>query len=278
VTSAVPPLCVVYLCWTPYGVENAHRFVDSYRAHPAGADHVLLTVFAGPDENRTPFYEAFAAVEHEVLDLGLGMDLAHYRTAVEHFPAHAYCFVNTVTEVLSDGWLGLMRTALASQGVGMVGSSGSYESPNAVRPGPLRRQRPGFENFPNPHLRTNGFAMERVLIEELDWPERMTRAETVALEGGSHSLTRQVQARGLQTLVVGRDAAYPPERWRQSRTFRAGEQENLLLADNRTRHYLEGGRVTRFGLRWLAWQFGRGAAQTGGPDSASISSSASASF
>ena len=42
----------------------------------------------------------------------------------------------------------------------MVGATGSYETPNAVRPGPLRRLRPGFERFPNPHLRTNGFAME----------------------------------------------------------------------------------------------------------------------
>lgn len=274
---AAPPLAVVYLSWTPYGVENARRFVDSYRAHPAGAEHVLLAVFAGPDQDRTPFYGAFAEIDHEVLDLGLGMDLAHYRTAVERFPADAYVFVNTVSEVLADDWLGLMARALAGEDVGMVGASGSYESPNSVRPGPLRRGRPGFENFPNPHLRTNGFGMERGLIEQLDWPTRMTREETVVLEGGSRSLTRQVRARGLQTLVVGRDGAYPPERWRQSRTFRVGRQENLLLGDNRTRHYLKGGRVTRFGLAWLAWQFGRGAAQAGGRGSVSASSSASAS-
>lgn len=266
-----PPFCLVYLSWTPYGIENARRFVDSYRAHPAGIEHRLLAVFAGPEEDRAPFHEAFAAVEHERLDLGLGMDLAHYRTAVERSPADAYCFVNTVTEVLADDWLGLMARALAGDGVGMVGTTGSYESPNAVRPGPLRRMRPGFEAFPNPHLRTNGFAMKRGLIEQLDWPSRMTRGQTVALEGGSRSLTRQVRGRGLQTLVVGRDGAYPPERWRQSRTFRHGEQANLLLGDNRTRHYLEGGRVARFGLAWLAWQFGRGAAQAGGSSSTSAS-------
>lgn len=267
----MPPLCLVYLSWTPYGVENARRFVDSYRAHPAGTEHRLLAVFAGPEEDRTAFHEAFAPVEHERLDLGLGMDLAHYRTAVDRFPATAYCFVNTVTEVLVDGWLEKMAVALAGEDVGMVGATGSYESPNAVRPGPLRRMRPGFESFPNPHLRTNGFAMERELIELIDWPAQMTREETVALEGSSRSLTRQVRARGLQTLIVGRDGAYPPERWRESRTFRVAEQENLLLGDNRTRHYLEGGRVTRFGLSWLAWQFGRGAAQAGGSSSASAS-------
>jgi hypothetical protein len=266
--SPTPQFCIVYLAWTPYGVDNARRFVDSYRAHPAGTEHTLLVVFAGPEEDRTPFREAFAAVDHERLDVGLGMDLAHYRTAVERFPANAYCFVNTVTEVLADGWLGLMADALAPVGVGMVGATGSYESPNAVRPGPLRRLRPGFESFPNPHLRTNGFALERGLIQELDWPARMTRDETVALEGGGRSLTRQVRSRGLRTMVVGRDGAYSPERWRESRTFRSGDQENLLLGDNRTRHYKDGGRMVRLGLAWLAWQFGRRAAQTGGGASA----------
>lgn len=263
---SLPPLCLAYLSWTPYGVEAARRFVASYRAHPAGTEHTLLAVFAGPEEDRSPFYAAFDAVEHERLNLGLGMDLAHYRTVVERFAAERYCFVNTVTEVLADDWLRLIGQALDSADVGMVGTCGSYETPNAVRPGPLRRLRPGFEAFPNPHLRTNGFALERSLIEELEWPTQMTREQTVALEGGGRSLTRQVRARGLQTLVVGRDGAYPPPCWRQSRTFRSGEQENLLLADNRTRHYQEGGRVTRFGLAWLAWQFGRGAAQTGGED------------
>jgi hypothetical protein len=130
-----------------------------------------------------------------------------------------------------------------------------------VRPGPLRRARPGHEPFPNPHLRTNAFALERKLLLSLDWPTNLTRLESVRLEGGTRSLTRQVRERGLEAVVVGRDGvAHPPEQWRQSRTFRSGEQENLLVGDNRTRHYQDGGRLTRYGLAWLAWggPFNRG--------------------
>jgi hypothetical protein len=228
------PLCLVYLSWTPYGLEPARRFVSSYRAHPAGTAHRLLVVFAGPDEDRGPWHQAFADVEHERLDVGLGIDLDHYRAAVDHLAAESYCFVNTVSEILADGWLGLLARALAEPGTGMVATTGSYESPNAVRPGPLRRLRPGHEPFPNPHLRTNGFALRRETILELEWPIGVDKLQAVALEGGSRSLTRQVRERGLETLVVGRDGAYPPPRWRQSRTFRSGEQENLLIADNRT--------------------------------------------
>lgn len=249
------PLCLVHLCWMPYGLEPARRFLESYRAHEAGAEHRLLVVFAGAAvADRTPWHRLFEAVEHERLDRGDGIDLDHYRTAVDEFEAERYCFLNTESVVLADAWLGLMARALAEPGVGMVGMTGSYETPNAVRPGPLRRLRPGHEAFPNPHLRTNGFALERELLVQLDWPTGLTKLGAVALEGGSGSLTRQVQARGLQALVVGRNGAYPPERWRQARTFRVGEQENLLVADNRTRHYQEGGRLTRAGLSWLAWQ------------------------
>jgi hypothetical protein len=248
-----PPLCLVYLSWTPYGLEPASRFLASYRAHPAGAPHRLLVAFAGPEEDRSPWQRLFAEIPHEELQLGLGMDLAHYRTAVERVAADRYCFLNTVSEALVEDWLGRLDRALCRPEVGMVGATGSYESPNAIRPGPLRRLRPGFEPFPNPHLRTNGFALERELILDLDWGTELTREETVMLEGGSRSLTRQVRERDLETLIVGRDGAYPPERWRESATFRRGEQPNLLVADNRTRHYQEGGPLVRRGLAWLAW-------------------------
>lgn len=253
-----PPLCVAYLAWTPYGIECAERFLASYRAHPAGTPHRLLLLLAGPEEDRSHWHRLFAAVPHEALEVGLGMDLGHYRAAVDQVVAERYCFLNTVTEPLVEGWLARMEEALLQPEVGMVGATGSYESPNAVRPGPLLRLRPGFEPFPNPHLRTNGFAMERELILQLDWGYDLTREQTVTLEGGSRSLTRQVRERGLEALVVGRDGTYPPDRWRASATFRSGEQANLLLADNRTRHYQEGGALTRRGLAWLAWHTWRG--------------------
>jgi len=253
------PLCLVYLAWTPYGVECAERFLAAYRARPAGTPHRLLLALAGPEEDRSPWRRLFTEVPHEPLELGLGMDLGHYRAAVDRVPAERYCFLNTVSEPLAEGWLAALERELLRPEVGMVGATGSYESPNAVRPGPLRRLRPGFEPFPNPHLRTNGFAMEREQILALRWGTDLTREQTVMLEGGRDSLTRQVRAGGLEALVVGRDGVgYPPGRWRESATFRSGEQANLLLADNRTRHYQEGGPLVRRGLTWLAWHTWRG--------------------
>lgn len=247
-------LCLVFLAWTPLGLEPVERFLAAYRRHPAGTEHQFVLLLAGPREDREPWRRIFASIQHEELEFGLGMDLDHYRAAVDRFVATRYCFVNTYSVPLVDEWLGHLERALVRPGVGMVGATGSHESPNAVRPGPLRRLRPGHEPFPNPHLRTNGFALERQLLLSLDWPTGLTKLEAVKLEAGRNSLTRQVQECGLETLVVGRDGvAYPPDRWRQSGTFRSGNQTNLLLADNRTRHYQEAGPLTRRGLAWLAW-------------------------
>jgi hypothetical protein len=249
-----PALCLFYLAWTPYGIEPAEKFVRSYCEHPAGTEHRLVLGLAGPDGDRDPWRRAFAAVEHEEIELGEGVDLHHYRAVADRIVADRYCFVNTVSTALAGGWLGNLEQALLVPGVGMVGTAGSYESPNAVRPGPLRRLRPGYESFPNPHLRTNGFALERELLLSLDWPLGVSREESLWLEAGTHSLSRQVRERGLATLVVGRDGiAYPPERWRESATFRSGDQANLLIADNRTRHYQQAGPLARRALAWLAW-------------------------
>lgn len=249
-----PALCLLYLAWTPYGIGPAERFVSSYREHPAGTEHRLVLGLAGPDGDRDPWRRAFEGVEHEEIELGEGVDLAHYRAAAERIVADRYCFVNTESAALADGWLGHLERALVAPGVGMVATTGSYESPHAVRPGPLRGLRPGYEPFPNPHLRSNGFALERELLLSLDWPAGMSREDSLGLEAGSNSFTRQVRERGLATLVVGRDGvAYPPERWFESATFRSGDQANLLLSDNRTRHYQNAGPLTRRALAWLAW-------------------------
>lgn len=251
-------LCLVYLLWAPLGPAAAARFADSHRAHPAGADHELVIALKGlaPGDDGAALLSPFADLEHTVLRVDDELvDLGTYREVLDRVDADRHCFVNTESVVLADGWLGHLERNLLREGVGMVATTGSYESPNTLRPGPLRRLRPGYEPFPNPALRTNGFAVERALALALDWPRVSERLDAVLLECGSASLTRQIRARGMETLVVGRDGAgYPVDRWRESRTFRSGGQANLLLADKRTRHWEQAGPLTRRALSWLAWR------------------------
>jgi hypothetical protein len=149
----------------------------------------------------------------------------------------------------------MLLEPLRDPGVGLTGSGGSHESLYSAAPFWLRRRRkPDFPPFPNAHLRTNGFALSRELALSLDWPPTRSKLDAWRLESGNRSITRQVLERGLQALVVGCDgAAYPPERWPQSATFRGGDQSNLLISDNRTQEYDQSDAARRRHLSAMTW-------------------------
>ncbi|HQR44233.1 MAG TPA: hypothetical protein PLX97_16165, partial [Gemmatales bacterium] len=87
------------------------------------------------------------------------------------------------------------------------------------------------------------------------WPSIVLSKQNAYLfENGKRNLTCKVLRMGLQVLVVGRDGrAYCKEDWLQSRTYRAGNQENLLVADNQTRLYAAADDQLRHRLTGAAW-------------------------
>jgi hypothetical protein len=249
---------VVYLFWGPLGIEPLVRFAASYRSHPAGRRHRLLVLLKGLESGVVAqrCRALIAELDAECVEVAAtGLDLDAYREAAQGVDADALCFLNTSSEILADGWLAVLGGALEQPGVGIVGSTGSYESILSSTPAPLRPLlRLRYPPFPNPHVRTNGFMLERDLMLNLRWPATTRKWIALALENGARSVTRQVTARGLLALVVGRDGScYEPERWHQSRTYRGGSQENLLIADNRTREYAEADPARRSVLARFAW-------------------------
>jgi hypothetical protein len=95
-----------------------------------------------------------------------------------------------------------------------------------------------FPEFPNPHIRTNAFMMDRMLFLDLCPSNMESKRETFEFESGISSLTALLLRRGLRSVVVGDDGVgYEIENWPKSRTFRLGQQENLLVADNQTRTF-----------------------------------------
>ena len=95
-----------------------------------------------------------------------------------------------------------------------------------------------FPEFPNPHIRTNAFMLARNLFLDLCPCKIESKNEAFEFESGSSSLTRLLQLRGLRAKIVGRDGVgYEVEDWLMSQTFRLGQQENLLVADNQTRMF-----------------------------------------
>jgi hypothetical protein len=251
-------ICVVYLAWAGAGLAAIERFATSLRAHPAGTDHTLLVAWKGYEDQGAlaQARRALNGIAHQDLTIAAtGLDLSSYRTVADEVSADAVCFLNTDSDILVDGWLGALSGHLSAPGVGLVGATGSYESQLTSAPLPLRLLRAGrYPPFPNPHMRTNAFMLRQATIRDLWWPAVARKRAAWELESGNRSLTRQLQARGLTALVVGRDGlGYPPERWRESRTFRVEDQPNLLVGDKRTRDYADAEPRARRALSERAW-------------------------
>jgi hypothetical protein len=247
---------VVHLVWAPLGPEPLRAFLRSYAAHPAGVEHELAVVLNGaggdgPQEarRRELLLAELADTEHRLISLERPvLDLEAYGEAARVLEHERLCFLNSYTTILAGRWLGHLADALAQPGVGLVGASASWESQAEWRRGRLRhrpqqllalaRARQDYPRFPNPHIRTSAFMLERARVLALGLTQLPDKRSTYLLESGPRSITRRVQAQGLRAVVVGRDGhIYDVEAWPESHTFRSGEQENLLIADNQTSDY-----------------------------------------
>ena len=95
-----------------------------------------------------------------------------------------------------------------------------------------------FPAFPNPHIRTNGFIVERLRLAPTQrWPVE-TKLDTCAFESGTNSLTAQLRRTGLSAMIVANDGkGYDVPDWSRSETFRLGTQSGLILTDNRSREF-----------------------------------------
>jgi hypothetical protein len=116
----------------------------------------------------------------------------------------------------------------------------------------------GFLNgvlpFPNPHIRTNAFIIEREVFLDLVPTSITTKNETYLFESGPTSLTRQILGLGRKAVVVGRDGRnYDIDQCQNSQTFRQGDQNNLLVKDNQSRHFQAADPATRRALTEMTW-------------------------
>jgi hypothetical protein len=260
VSSGGLEIAVVHLVWAPTGARELEEFLAAYRAHTAGVEHRLAVILNGFDGRGDPrlleVERILEGVDHEQVVMPHSvLDLSAYRYEAEETDAGLLCFLNSYSRPLVDGWLSQLAAPLSRPDVGLTGIGGSYESAYSAAPFWLRhRRRRDFDPFPNPHLRTNGFMLERELMLDLDWPPLDSKVAAWALESGKRSLSRQVWDRGLEVLVVGRDGrTYERDRWRESATFRSGGQRNLLIGDNRTLQYEEADLGMKHTLEQMAW-------------------------
>lgn len=116
------------------------------------------------------------------------------------------------------------------------------------------RYRYDYTRYPNPHIRTNAFMIERDRFLALEALSFRTKFGAYRFESGRRSLTRQIMEQNLKPIVVDqRGKIYNISEWKSSSTFWIDEQTNLIAADNQTRNYEKGSPELRARLEDNAW-------------------------
>lgn len=266
---------VVHLVRAANGLHTFERFWSSYLALPARTPHDLILIFKGFRDALEigPFLDKTNGFgPYTIMMSDRGYDLTGYGIAIRKVRQPILCFLNSFSEILSDGWLAKMANHIHNPAVGLVGSTGSWESmyTNARRRADSRMNtdlRHGlnlhlraamcrflFDPFPNCHIRTNAFMVRRELAIGL-WPGTFrTKLAAHLFENGKRSLTKRILDQGLRSVIVGRDGkSYEMNEWRSSSTFRSNGQANLLVSDNQTRYYSSGCSKLRHELEIAAW-------------------------
>jgi hypothetical protein len=111
-----------------------------------------------------------------------------------------------------------------------------------------------YGRYPNPHVRSNAFMIERDRFLSLHPSSFEKKIDAYRFESGRQSMTKQIIAQGLRPVLMDRNGCvYDISEWESSSTYWVDQQANLIAADNRTRQYEKGSQERRRRLQDYAW-------------------------
>lgn len=261
-------IAVCYLARDPEKKGLLTSFLKSYRKNRAGIPHELIILVKGASLSELigKNQKLLSQIEYRVIEVpDSGFDIGSYFYVLNNLDHDCFCFLNSYSEILVKDWLKFLMQPLLSGKAGLTGSTGSWGSAytNSYMFWPINNPRAlinkiklafAYPSFPNPHIRSNAFAIPAELGRKLKIPDIVEKTGAYLAESGRKSITRQIHKMGYETLIVNRDGeSYHPKDWDISGTFWSGEQAKLLVADNQTRNYQNGKIVERSFLKDFAW-------------------------
>ncbi len=130
--SARPPVCVVHVVRAVNGPAPFRAFLDAMRKCPPGAEYELVLAlkgFASPEHARPYLDDARDLGARGMFFADTGFDLGVYLAAASELRSERYCFLNSYSEPLMEGWLARLDAGLEPSDVGIAGASGSWKAP-----------------------------------------------------------------------------------------------------------------------------------------------------
>lgn len=273
---------VIYLFYIPYGSLQLLNFINSYKSNNAGYYHDLVIVFKGMShETETqPFIEILNEhkLQFSVLNYtGEGLDVNAYYWAATQMKNEYLFFLNTSSVLLAENWL-LKFARNLSADIGIIGSTASWQSyystifftnkfgwkKNKSFVINFRKYKLFIKNlcywrflfpsFPNPHIRTNAFIVNRIKYMSIKPKIINTKFKAYLFESGKNNLTSRFLQMGLQVLVMDKYGnLYKSLDWKLSKTYWSFNQENLLVSDNQTENYQHASEEKKKTMSKIAW-------------------------
>ena len=274
---------VIHLVWLPYGTELFRKFLSSYCKYNSGYAHQFVILFNGVSSKQevSAFLEIIDEMKIDYKPLvkyGFCQDLDAYFWAAEQLQSDHLLFLNSYAELLAEDWLKKYMEFANREDVGLIGATGSWQSyyrsvfinnkwkweggkswhENYTKFKLLIKAsiywRMLFPDFPNPHIRTNGFMIRQQLMLQLKRRPLKKKMDAYILESGYDSITRQVSRKGRRCIMIDKFGnGYAIKEWAKAKIFWTENQEDLLVADNQTEKYQLGDEETRQNLSYHAW-------------------------
>lgn len=268
-------VAVVYLMVKEYGQESIQNFARSYQKFDAGHRHDLIIVakqFLDTEEAEKFINKGLGNHQYKlVLHDDVGLDLGTYKKIAQITSYEIYCFLNSLSEVCTGSWLDKLVSVLRSNGKSISAFSGSWQSmasdclvyESKRIPADLLNIRRWlayciklihFRPFPNPHVRTNLFAIHRTTFLDLEIPKIRTKFDAWKLESGRNGISAQIQRSGGSLIMVDVDGReHLHHAWNMIPGFWNGDQGFLIGSDKQTRLYDEANLATKKKCHDAAW-------------------------
>lgn len=256
-------ISVVYLCrYAKNYYEKLRLFLESTKIFKSGINYNLNIIFKNhnniPEKVRN-ISDKYNAKLYFFKDDGF--DWGAYIRFAKVKKTNLILFLNSNSLVISENWLLYLSRPFEDESIKMTGATGSYSSTRTMLIpfkflflSPIKYLKylfafvfdfiylsNLFESFPSIHIRSNAFMIKRTdfltYINTKKFPK--SKLDSYILENGKQSISKYFLKNDYKIGVVGKDGIlYLPSKWKESRTFKYSNQENLLISDNHTNYYL----------------------------------------
>jgi hypothetical protein len=209
--------CFVYLAIAKPNFETFSRhFVETYTAHPAGAEHELIVGIVGQDSNGS-VHRLFDSLKCRFIELPAdGWGITCFQKIAAGLDSDFAVFCEAKSYFHRAGWLKKMVEARMSFGEGLYGGSG--HSLECV-----------------PHIRAALFGCHPKALSS--FRPITSREEAGQYEHGKDNFTSAFKSRAHSVMWDG--IVHYPFNVVTKNNFRDGDQSNLLALDRHTDLYAE---------------------------------------